>query len=67
MNKAQLIYELTSEKVVEEWERDLIMLGTHGRTGLLHLLIGSVAEKVISIQQNHYSLYGASHDRKTSS
>jgi nucleotide-binding universal stress UspA family protein len=26
---------------------DLIVLGTHGRTGLKHLLIGSVAEKVI--------------------
>jgi nucleotide-binding universal stress UspA family protein len=26
---------------------DLIVLGTHGRTGLKHLLMGSVAEKVI--------------------
>lgn len=34
-------------KVAEEWEADLIVLGTHGRTGLSHLLIGSVAEKVI--------------------
>jgi len=34
-------------KVAEEWEADLIVLGTHGRTGLSHLLMGSVAEKVI--------------------
>jgi nucleotide-binding universal stress UspA family protein len=34
-------------KVAEEWEADLIVLGTHGRTGLSHLLMGSIAEKVI--------------------
>jgi nucleotide-binding universal stress UspA family protein len=34
-------------KVAEEWEADLIVLGTHGRTGVSHLLMGSVAEKVI--------------------
>ena len=28
-------------------EADLIVLSTHGRTGLAHLLIGSVAEKVV--------------------
>lgn len=33
-------------RVAEEWEADLIVLGTHGRTGLSHLLVGSVAEKV---------------------
>jgi universal stress protein A len=26
---------------------DLLVLGTHGRTGLSHLLLGSVAEKVV--------------------
>ncbi|MES2398135.1 MAG: universal stress protein [Bacteroidota bacterium] len=34
-------------KVAEEWDADLIVLGTHGRTGLSHLLMGSVAEKVV--------------------
>jgi nucleotide-binding universal stress UspA family protein len=34
-------------KVADEWEADLIVLGTHGRTGLSHLLMGSVAENVI--------------------
>lgn len=28
---------------------DLIVLGTHGRSGLSHLLIGSVAEKVVRL------------------
>jgi nucleotide-binding universal stress UspA family protein len=26
---------------------DLIVMGTHGRTGLVHMMIGSVAEKVV--------------------
>ena len=34
-------------KVATEWEADLIVLGTHGRTGLSHLFMGSVAENVI--------------------
>ena len=28
---------------------DLIVIGTHGRTGLQHLLIGSVAERVVRL------------------
>ena len=31
----------------KDWQADLIVMGTHGRTGLEHVLIGSVAEKVV--------------------
>jgi nucleotide-binding universal stress UspA family protein len=34
-------------KVAEEIPADLIVIGTHGRTGLSHVLIGSVAERVV--------------------
>jgi nucleotide-binding universal stress UspA family protein len=34
-------------KAAKEKEVDLIVMGTHGRTGLSHVLIGSVAEKVV--------------------
>ena len=30
-----------------ELKADLIVVGTHGRTGLAHLLLGSVAERVV--------------------
>lgn len=32
---------------VEEHDIDLIVMGTHGRTGVMHVLLGSVAERVI--------------------
>lgn len=34
-------------KTAETWEADLIVVGTHGRTGLQHLLMGSIAEQVL--------------------
>lgn len=34
-------------KTADIWEADLIVMGTHGRTGLMHLLVGSVAEYVV--------------------
>ncbi|MEE1944932.1 universal stress protein [Pedobacter sp. KR3-3] len=33
-------------KQAEEWGADLIVIGTHGRTGLYHFFMGSVAEHV---------------------
>jgi nucleotide-binding universal stress UspA family protein len=35
------------ESVCQKKEIDLVLMGTNGRTGLEHLLIGSVAEKVL--------------------
>jgi nucleotide-binding universal stress UspA family protein len=39
-----------AETILEEGDGrkvDAIIIGTHGRTGLVHLLLGSVAEKVV--------------------
>ncbi len=39
-----------SQTIVEEaknWQADLIVMGTHGRTGLVRLVLGSIAEGVI--------------------
>jgi nucleotide-binding universal stress UspA family protein len=40
----QCIIDLAQEKNV-----DLIVMGTHGRTGLQHVLLGSVAEKIVRL------------------
>lgn len=34
-------------KASKEYKIDLIVIGTHGRTGLSHAIMGSVAEKVV--------------------
>jgi nucleotide-binding universal stress UspA family protein len=36
-------------RVAQERGADLIVMGTHGRTGLQHALLGSVAEKVVRL------------------
>jgi len=33
--------------VAREQQADLIVLGTHGRSGPAHVMLGSVAEKVV--------------------
>ena len=34
-------------RVADEKKCDLIVMGTHGRSGVSHLLLGSVAEKIV--------------------
>ena len=34
-------------RVADEEQADLIVMGTHGRTGVRHLIAGSVAERVV--------------------
>ena len=34
-------------RLAEDEHADLVIMGTHGRTGLQHLLVGSVAERVV--------------------
>jgi nucleotide-binding universal stress UspA family protein len=41
MPKKEIISKAT------EWNADIIVMGIHGRTGLEHLLLGSVAEYII--------------------
>jgi nucleotide-binding universal stress UspA family protein len=36
-------------RVAQERDADLIVIGTHGRTGIQHVLLGSVAEKVVRL------------------
>ena len=39
----------TIVRIAKERAADLIVMGTHGRTGLQHVLLGSVAEKVVRL------------------
>jgi nucleotide-binding universal stress UspA family protein len=39
----------TIVRVAQERSADLIVMSTHGRTGLQHVLMGSVAEKVVRL------------------
>jgi nucleotide-binding universal stress UspA family protein len=37
------------QRVAQDWRCDLIVMGTHGRTGLTRWVMGSTAEKVIRL------------------
>ena len=51
----KLIFALTQSigdvinKEAQRWSASLIVIGTHGRRGFNHLLLGSVAERVIRL------------------
>ena len=45
------------------WKADLIVLGTHGRRGINHLLMGSVAEAVARVAPAHVLLVRARAER----
>ncbi|HQV30972.1 MAG TPA: universal stress protein [Calditrichia bacterium] len=36
---------------IDEYKPDLVVMGTHGRSGLTHLLMGSIAEKVVRMSR----------------
>lgn len=47
-----LLHGVPFQQIVEfarEQQADLIVMSTHGRTGLQHVLLGSVAEKVVRL------------------
>ena len=53
-NRMLAVEGIASEAIVAEAETrdmDLIVMGTHGRTGFRHLLLGSVAERVLRTAQ----------------
>ena len=50
--KTQLVHGVPWQQIVEtaqDQHVDLIVMGTHGRTGIEHILLGSVAEKVVRL------------------
>jgi len=48
--ESRLAEGLAHREIIElarTWQADMIVIGTHGRTGLTHALMGSTAEKVV--------------------
>ena len=46
VQEAQLVHEAIARQV-EATQADMLVMGTHGRTGLSHAVMGSVAERVV--------------------
>jgi nucleotide-binding universal stress UspA family protein len=47
-----IVYGVPFQGIIDtarDQHADLIVMGTHGRTGLRHVLVGSVAEKVVRL------------------
>ena len=42
----EMVYYIESGQIKLLMQADMIVIGTHGRSGLPHMLLGSVAEKV---------------------
>jgi nucleotide-binding universal stress UspA family protein len=50
--KTHIVQGIAYREIVKKAAQDradMIVLGTHGRTGMQHLLLGSVAEKVVRL------------------
>jgi nucleotide-binding universal stress UspA family protein len=47
----------TINKEANRWSADLVVIGTHGRRGFNHLLLGSVAEGVIRLATKPVLIY----------
>jgi nucleotide-binding universal stress UspA family protein len=47
---------------LEKGEHDLVVIGTHGRTGVKHFLLGSIAEKIV--RYSRVPVVVVPHDRK---
>lgn len=47
-----VLYGVPFQEIIETakaYQVDLIVMGTHGRTGFMHILLGSVAERVVRL------------------
>jgi universal stress protein A len=52
LGETMVVYGVPFERIIlaaRDHHIDLIVMGTHGRTGLLHVLLGSVAERVVRL------------------
>jgi nucleotide-binding universal stress UspA family protein len=51
-------------RIATEEDVDLIVMGTHGRTGLSHVLLGSITERVLRRTDRPILTVRAPHERK---